>query len=1398
MKILIVDDSEYFRVLQGNLLESAGYSVDMASHGSEALEKANRSTPDMIISDILMPVMDGFELCRTIKTDERLREIPFIFYSATFTDPEDEKLALALGASAFIVKSAETDEFIATVNGIIEKCKKERLHVPRHPTREGIKLSQLYNKSLTSKLIKKVKELEEERLLLKGNEERYSRLIESLGNDYIFYSYNSCKEFTYVSPSVKNILGYSQEEFIDSIKEFFTENPINEDFPEHIDLSLKGKKGPPCEVELFRKNGSICILEISDHPVFNKYGQVINVEGIARDVTKGKKAEEALREREEEFRRAFTDSAMGMTIVSPVGQFLKVNNSFCKMLGYKEKELLKKSFHDITYAEDLLTGAQYQKKLIHGDLDRASFEKRYVHKKGHTIWVSVTTSLLRNEKGDPLHFVVQTRDITGKKRIEEEIKRSQKYFESLDRVNKVLAGSTNLYETLQKAVEEMLDIFRSDRVFLMYPCDPDAPTFKVPVEATRPEYPGVLAVGAEGPMNKDTSSLIRKLVKSKGPLIHHFSQKSSGKFKVRSHLAVTLKPARDKAWILGMHQCSHERVWNPDEIKLFADMGERISSTLGSLVLLNQLEKDIDEREKAEEALKESEHNLKKSQQIAHLGSWDWNIQDSTAIWSDEQFRIFGYEPGEIEASYDLFVNALHEEDRERVLNDVKNAVEGKKSYQTEFRIVRKDGSERSVLAQGEVFRDENGQPEKMVGTLLDITDRKKAEDLILAQRKLAFYLSATGDLDEGLRLCLRSAMEISRMECGGVYLVDPVTGELDLKVEKGLSDEFAKSVSHYKAGSRNARLVMEGKSIYTTYNDLGLSLDEMREKEGLKAIAILPVVHKKRVIACLNLSSRKMEIVPEHSRVALETIASQIGSAISRLRVEEALKASEERYALAIEGSNDGLWDRNLETGEVYYSPRWKEIIGYRDEEVPNRMEEWSSRIHPDDYERVINEVVRHFEGVTPFYEVEYRIHHKDGSYRWVLARGATVRDDNGKPTRFAGSHTDITERKFMEEEFLKAGRLDSLGLLAGGIAHDFNNILTGVLTNIEVLKECLSEDVLGDEDISQSLVYAESSAMRAIDLAKQLLTFSKGGAPVIKTTSVSNLLRETVAFTLRGSNVKKRTYIARNLWNAEIDAGQISQVLNNLLINAKQAMPLGGEINISAKNEKIHAHSPLPLQPGRYIKIAIKDKGEGIAEENLPRIFDPYFTTKGMGSGLGLATSYTIIKRHRGYIRVESQKGVGTTFYVYLPASGGKVKAAQKEQRKTNLSGSGTILLLEDEEIVASSFKMSLLKTDFEVTHVNDGRKAVKKYKNALKDGHPFDIVVADLTIPGGMGGVETMEKLKAIDPHVRAIVCSGYSDAAVMSNYKIYGFCDALQKPFTKSQILEKIERNMKKRD
>lgn len=510
----------------------------------------------------------------------------------------------------------------------------------------------------------------------------------------------------------------------------------------------------------------------------------------------------------------------------------------------------------------------------------------------------------------------------------------------------------------------------------------------------------------------------------------------------------------------------------------------------------------------------------------------------------------------------------------------------------------------------------------------------------------------------------------------------------------------------------------------------------------------------------------------------------------ILKKEAQEAHRMCANRYALALEGVRDGLWDRDLITGKVYFSPRWKKIIGFEDDEFPNDYNALIKRIHPEDLKRVQDTVQRHFRGETNVYLCEFRIKHKNSSYCWVLARGASRRDNSGKVIQFAGSHTDITQEKKLEDEMLKTQKLESVGLLAGGVAHDFNNLLTAIVGNISVAKECISEQ----DEVFEMLTAAEKATFRARDLTKQLLTLSKGGAPTKQATSIAQLIRETARLALRGSNIKYRCYLPKKLWLAEVDEGQISQVLSNMAINAKHAMPEGGIVTIKAENIIIQEGRIRALRDGRYLKIIIKDRGCGISRENLKKIFEPYFTTKEFGSGLGLATSFSIIKKHQGHIEIESEPGAGTAVSLYLPASSAKKTAKKKEKPvKTEEKIGGKILIMDDDEMVSQAVGLVLKKTtNYETVFAKDGEEAIRLYKKANKGGAPFGAVIMDLTIPGGMGGKEAIEKLKTFDPDIKAIVCSGYSEDPVMSNYRKYGFCDMLAKPYHIRDMKKKLEK------
>lgn len=380
-----------------------------------------------------------------------------------------------------------------------------------------------------------------------------------------------------------------------------------------------------------------------------------------------------------------------------------------------------------------------------------------------------------------------------------------------------------------------------------------------------------------------------------------------------------------------------------------------------------------------------------------------------------------------------------------------------------------------------------------------------------------------------------------------------------------------------------------------------------------------------------------------------------------------------------------------------------------------------------------------------------------------------------------------DISERKKTEEYRLRVEKLESVGLLAGGIAHDFNNFLTMIMGNTSLLKLKLNKGIYQDDSIVTTLSQIEKACTQAKSLTHQLLTFARGGLPLVKKTSIQKLLKESSAFALRGSNLCCQYNMAHDLMYVEIDEGQISQVIFNMVLNARHAMPTGGEITISAENV-----SKIPDAEGKeetlsgagYVKISITDNGAGIPEDDLLKIFDPYFTTKPKGSGLGLTTSYSIIKNHGGCITVDSTIGLGTTFNIYLQGFEPTEQITEVDG-KGNKMGHGKVLVMDDQEMLREMLYEVLTALGYEAVCAKDGDEAVALYK---KHHAEFDVVILDLTVPGGMGGKAALEKIIEYNPDVKAIVSSGYSNNEIMANYKDYGFGGILKKPYTIEEVTE----------
>ncbi len=381
-----------------------------------------------------------------------------------------------------------------------------------------------------------------------------------------------------------------------------------------------------------------------------------------------------------------------------------------------------------------------------------------------------------------------------------------------------------------------------------------------------------------------------------------------------------------------------------------------------------------------------------------------------------------------------------------------------------------------------------------------------------------------------------------------------------------------------------------------------------------------------------------------------------------------------------------------------------------------------------------------------------------------------------------------DITEKQRDEAERRKAETLEQLGLLAGGIAHDFNNLLTAIVGNVSLAAMLLPPS----DEMTGRLDDAKNAALRARDLAQQLLTFARGGAPIKKAASIASLIEETVSFSLRGSQSRSALKIAPDLWAAEFDPGQISQVMANLVVNAEQAMPDGGTLHIDCDNFHCTPEAALSipdLAPGEYIRIRVRDEGVGIPEQLLKQIFDPYFTTKPKGNGLGLATTYSIVKNHSGLITVASELHCGSTFTIYLPAGARTEQVTVIEPLPVAaepVHGSGRILIVDDEEAIRALVEFTLGRFGYEVVGAESALQGIEFYREALVSDQRFDLVILDLTLPGGMGGKDALRKLIEIDPMVTAIVSSGYAMDATMSRYEDFGFRGVIAKPYEASEL------------
>ncbi|MDD2337063.1 MAG: PAS domain S-box protein [Geobacteraceae bacterium] len=504
------------------------------------------------------------------------------------------------------------------------------------------------------------------------------------------------------------------------------------------------------------------------------------------------------------------------------------------------------------------------------------------------------------------------------------------------------------------------------------------------------------------------------------------------------------------------------------------------------------------------------------------------------------------------------------------------------------------------------------------------------------------------------------------------------------------------------------------------------------------------------------------------------------------RKQMEQALRESEERYRRLVEHSPEAIFIHTMGRFTFMNATAAKLLGAERPEDLYGRFA--LDFVHPENREMVRARIENAWAfGDNPL--IEELLVRLDGSIVPVeMVSVNFARRGEGSVLAIA---RDISDRKRMQEELIKAHKLESLGILAGGIAHDFNNILTGILGNLSLASARLELS----HPIARYLLDCEKAAVRASKLTQQLLTFARGGEPVKKLIDPGQLISETASFVMRGSNVKASIDVADDLWSIEADSGQINQALHNVLINAIQAMPGGGKVTISAGNVTFDADNACLLSAGHYIRISIEDCGCGIPLEYLDKIFDPYFTTKPDGTGLGLSSVYSIVKRHGGAVEASSTAGAGSCVTLFLPALPCGSPEGETNVTVPELTGNGRILIMDDEDIIRDIATKILQFAGYRVESCTNGSEAVALFREAWERGSPFDVVILDLTIPGAMGGKEAAGLLLDINPEALLIVSSGYSNDPVVSDYRSFGFSGAVSKPFDVKGLMTELGRLMR---
>jgi PAS domain S-box-containing protein len=727
------------------------------------------------------------------------------------------------------------------------------------------------------------------------------------------------------------------------------------------------------------------------------------------------------------------------------------------------------------------------------------------------------------------------------------------------------------------------------------------------------------------------------------------------------------------------------------------------------------------------------------------------------------------------------FIDRVHPDDRLPTLRRFVQLGRGGNLQRFVNRCQAEDGSYRWI----EWNAASMPQEQLIYAAASDVTDRVRNDRLGQLQRDLGLALSSSRNQEPNalFQLCTDAVIEATGMDCGGLYLKDSSNGSLRMVAHKGLSEAFVQAVTEMPADSPKTALVNQGAILYTRYTDLPASTAAQQD-EGLIAIGIASIGHDGEILGCLNVASHTIETVPVWARKSLEALLPQIGNVIVRFRAEQALRESEERFRLLFEQANDAIFWAEADSGRLLHCNQAAErLLGRPRAEIIGHP---NTTIHPPEHTQRYQEVFRaHALGIGKG-PIEAEVLRSDGTRRIVIISPAVI-DFHGQNI-VQGIFHDITAAREMEVQFRHAQKMEAVGQLAGGVAHDFNNILGAMMMNLHLVRE----DASPDPEVQTTLRELEEEARRGAELTRRLLLLGRREVVQIRRLNLNDVIEGLfkMLHRLLGEHIEL-VYepSAQPAW-IDADSGMMEQVLMNLCVNARDAMPQGGPLRIVTSHLEITpeiASRTVNARVGSFHCLAVIDAGTGIPPEIQERVFEPFFTTKapGNGTGLGLATVYSIVRQHQGWITLDSLPGTGTTFLVYLPAATPAPDVASTTDTAGLPQGNETLLLVEDDPSLLRTASLLLRTCGYRVLEARNGPEALQIWQESESQ---IQLLFTDIVMPGGLSGIELAKKLRQSKPALKILMTTGYSADLVNSGGLSDKTIKLLPKPYTPANLAQ----------